>query len=103
MILCALWSKASAHSHWSDADIIQLGKISKRGPEGSERYSHFTPEEQRTHIKLWSIFRSPLMMCGNMPENAPLVKELLTNNKVIELNQKGIESRELYRNGKSII
>ena len=50
-----------------------------------------------THITLWMIARSPLMMGGNMPENTPFVKKLLTTPEVIEVNQKGMNQKQLWR------
>jgi len=93
---CALWASESGPGNWPDADMLQLGKISLRGPEGPPRYSRFTDEESRTHMTLWSIFRSPLMMGGNLPDNTPYVLSLLTNDEVIAVNQNATGSRQLY-------
>src|SRR5450432_182002 len=100
---CKQWSPVSGPGHWPDADMIQIGKISKRGPEGVERYSHLTDDEQRTHLTLWCIFRSPLMMGGNMPENTDFVKDLLTNEEVLDVDQNSVDSRELYRKDSTIV
>lgn len=100
---CALWAPISGPGHWPDADMIQIGKISKRGPEGAERYSHLTRDEQRTHITLWSIFRSPLMMGGNMVENTPFVDSLLTNDEVLAVDQNSHDSRQLYRKDSTVV
>lgn len=91
------WNNVTGPDSWPDADMLQIGKISKRGPKGPERFSYFTKDEQFTHITLWMICKSPLMMGGHMPENTPFVKELLTNPEVIEVNQKGTFQKELWR------
>ncbi len=91
------WSDMSGPGHWPDADMLQLGKISRRGPSGPERDSRFTKDEQYTHMTLWCIARSPLMMGGDMPDNSDFVESLLTNDEVIEVNQHAIESRQLFR------
>jgi len=92
------WSAEAEPGHWPDADMLQLGWISRRGPKDEERESRFTKDEQYTHMTLWCIARSPLMMGGDMPDNSEFVESLLTNDEVIQVNQKAIESRQLFRN-----
>jgi alpha-galactosidase len=91
------WSAEVEPGHWPDADMLQLGWISRRGPKENERESRFTKDEQYTHMTLWCIARSPLMMGGDMPDNSDFVESLLTNNEVIAVNQHAIESRQLFR------
>ena len=92
------WQGVSGPGHWPDCDMLQIGKLSKRGPVGPERFSRFTDDELYTHMTFWSIFRSPLMMGGNMPENRPLDLKLLTNNEVLAVNQHGVYPKEVYFN-----
>jgi alpha-galactosidase len=91
------WQGKSGPGHWPDCDMIQIGKLSKRGPVGEERYSRFTPDEEYTHMTFWSIFRSPLMLGGNLPENRPFELQMFNNSEVIAVNQQGEDPRELYR------
>jgi alpha-galactosidase len=100
---CQLWAPISGPGHWPDADMLQIGRISKRGPEGIERSSHLTEDEQITHITLWSIFQSPLMMGGNMPENTPFVASLLTNGEVLAVDQDSHDSRQLSRQDSTVV
>lgn len=100
---CVEWAPVSGPGHWPDADMLQIGKVSKRGPVGKERFSRFTEAEQRTHITLWTIFRSPLMMGGNMPENTPFVNALMNNDEVLNVNQHSINSRQLYRKNETVV
>ena len=64
-----------------------------------ERYSRLTEDEQRTHMTLWAMFKSPLMMGGNMPENTDFVNKLLTNKDVLDIDQHSADNRQLYRKG----
>jgi hypothetical protein len=97
------WSPAREPGNWPDADMLQLGWISRRGPEGHERESRFTEDEQYTHFTLWCISQSPLMMGGDMPDNSEFVENLLTNEEVIYVNQKARNARQFFReNGKVI-
>ncbi|MBP6386538.1 MAG: glycoside hydrolase family 27 protein, partial [Pseudarcicella sp.] len=89
--LCNKWAHVSGPSNWPDADMLQLGKIAKRGPVGQPRYSKCTEDERRTQVTLWSIFRSPLMMGGNLPENTEFTKMVLTNEEIIAVNQQGYD------------
>jgi hypothetical protein len=91
------WEGVGGPGHWPDCDMIQIGKISKRGPVGPERYSRFTEEELVTHMSFWSIYRSPLMLGGNLPDNREIEKKLFTNGEVLEVNQHGQHPRQLYK------
>ena len=101
--LCAQWAHESGPDSWPDADMMQLGWISRRGPHGPERESRFTEDEQITHMTLWCIAQSPLMMGGDMQDNSPLVEQLLTNPEVIAANQHALNSREISRKNGSVV
>ena len=97
------WATSREPGNWPDADMLQLGRISRRGPVGPERGSHFTEDEQLTHMFLWCIAQSPLMMGGDMPDNSVLVEKLMTNPEILAANQNAHNSRQLYReNGKVV-
>lgn len=97
------WEGVGVQGHWPDCDMIQIGKLSKRGPVGEERYSRFTEDEEYTHMTFWSIFRSPLMLGGNLPENRPFELSLFNNPEVIAVNQQGENPRQLFeKDGKTI-
>jgi len=95
------WQGVGGPGHWPDCDMIQAGKLSKRGPVGPERYSRFTEDELYTHISFWCLYRSPLMLGGNLPENRPIEEKLFTNDEVIAVDQQGENPRELYKNDSS--
>ncbi len=97
------WQGTGGPGHWPDCDMIQIGKLSKRGPVGPERYSRFTEDELYTHINFWCIYRSPLMLGGNQPDNRELELKLFTNDEVIAVNQQGENPRQLYKNESSMV
>jgi alpha-galactosidase len=39
------WEGTGEPGNWPDCDMMQIGKLSKRGPNGKERYSRFTEDE----------------------------------------------------------
>jgi hypothetical protein len=97
------WEGTGGPGHWPDCDMIQIGKLSKRGPVGEERYSRFTEDELYTHMAFWCIYRSPLMLGGNLPENRELEKRLFTNEEVLAVSQQGINPKQLYKKDGSMV
>ena len=72
---------------WPDADMLPLGKLRVTSVEGGGAPSKFTPDEQRTVMTLWSIFRSPLIFGGDLPSNDSATTSLITNEEVLEVDQ----------------
>jgi alpha-galactosidase len=90
------WRNYFAPGHWPDLDMLPMGKLSKYGPVGSERYSALTQDECYTLMSLWCITRSPLMFGGNLPENNAFTTEIITNHEVIAVNQNSTGNRPVY-------
>ena len=87
---------------WPDADMLPLGHIGIRAERGNDRPSLLTHDEQYTLMSLWSIFRSPLMMGGDLPTSDAFTYELLTNAEVLAVNQHSKNGRESYREGATV-
>jgi alpha-galactosidase len=100
--LCRLWTASIGPNHWPDADMLPLGRIRIRGFEDKERQSRFTPAERRTLMTLWAIFRSPLMIGGDLPSMDPATLALFTNDEVLAVDQKSAHNRELFARGNQI-
>jgi hypothetical protein len=99
--LAVRWNDEREQGSWPDADMLQLGRISRRGPNGPERESNFTEDEQFSHMFLWCIMKSPLMMGGDMTVNTPFIERLLTNTEILEVNQNAVNPRQfISENGK---
>ena len=96
------WEGIGGPGHWPDCDMLQIGKLSKRGPVGPERYSRFTEDELYTHMTFWCIYRSPLMLGGNLPETRDAELKLYTNDEVLAVNQQGEHPRQLYKTNESL-
>jgi alpha-galactosidase len=110
--LCRQWAPYIKPGHWPDADMLPLGKLRITGQDYvaqmmglknkdiTNEFSRFTKNEQYTLMTLWCIFKSPLMIGGNMPENDDFTLSLETNESAIEVNQESINNREIYnKNG----
>lgn len=102
---CKLWEDVVSEGCWPDCDMLPLGRISKNGTCHGDRnrYTKFTPDEQKTLMTLWCIFRSPLMFGGEMRENDELTLSLITNPEVLAVNQTSHGGKEIYRDEDFII
>lgn len=102
---CKLWEDVVSEGCWPDCDMLPLGRISKNGTCHGEqnRYTKFTPDEQKTLMTLWCIFRSPLMFGGEMRENDEFTLSLITNPEVLAVNQTSHGGKEIYRDEEFII
>ena len=100
---CHKWEMHRRVGNWPDADMLPMGRIGIRAERGDERMTGFTEDEQITLMTLWSIFQSPLMFGGDLPSNDELTLNLITNQEVLDVNQKGINGRELSRDGDEIV
>ncbi len=89
---CRNWAKFQGEGFYPDADMLALGavRVGQRNP-----WTQFTLDEQLTHMTLWTIARSPLIFGGDLPKNDAWTLSLLTNEEVIEVNQKGSKQHEL--------
>jgi alpha-galactosidase len=96
------WIPHIGPNAWADADMLPLGRIAIRGERGNDRMSLLTPDEQVTLMTLWAIFRSPLMMGGDLPSNDEFTLRLLTNRAVLAVNQHSVGNRELFARGDQI-
>ncbi|PWV45835.1 glycoside hydrolase family 27 protein [Chitinophaga sp. S165] len=79
------WNKWRTNGAWPDGDMLPLGRIGIRAERGNPRMTKFTRDEQYTLMTLWSIFRSPLMFGGNLPDNDAFTLSLLTNKHVLDV------------------
>ena len=93
------WEQDSHPGGWPDADMLPLGHIAIRGERGNDRNSLLTNDEQITLMTLWSIFRSPLMMGGDLPSSDAFTLGLLTNPEVLAVNQHSNGGHQSYLKG----
>jgi hypothetical protein len=86
--LGARWHDFVGPGHWPDADMLPIGhlSVSNRSVD-HDRFTRFTRDEQLTHISLWSLLPSPLMIGANLPDNDDWTTALLTNPEVLAVNQ----------------
>jgi alpha-galactosidase len=99
---CRLWAPQVGPNHWPDADMLPLGLLRLRGFNDGPRLTRLTHDEQVTLMTLWSIFRSPLMMGGDLPTLDPFTLSLLTNQEVLAVDQHSSGSHLLFTRGHQI-
>lgn len=70
--------------HWNDPDMLVVGWVGW-GP--NLHPSRLTPNEQYTHITLWSLLSAPLLIGCDLERLDDFTLNLLTNDEVIAVNQ----------------
>ena len=102
---CRLWQGVSRPGCWPDCDMLPLGHIGIRSIEHGkgDRWTRLSREEQRTMMTLFCIFRSPLMMGGELRDNDEWTLSLLTNSDVLRLLHHSDGAHELSRGASSIL
>jgi alpha-galactosidase len=85
-----LWPYARPGA-WNDPDMLMVGPISIGGigTVGMTK-THactFTHNEQYTHVTMWAMLCSPLLLGCDLTKLDDFTRSLLTNDEVIEVNQ----------------
>ena len=70
--------------HWNDPDMLIVGKV---GWSSSLRDSRLTPDEQYTHISLWSLLAANMLIGCDISQIDDFTFNLLCNNEVNAVNQ----------------
>ncbi len=83
------------HNTWPDADMLPFGQLRLTDSAGQGTPTRLTPDEQRTVMTLWSIFRSPLIIGGSLHTLDGPTLALLTNTEVLSVNQHGQAPRQM--------
>src|SRR5882672_7434057 len=77
--------------HWNDPDMLEVGN------------GGMTTTEYRSHFSLWCILAAPLMAGNDLKNMSPEIKEILTNQEVIAVDQDGLglQGRRVARDGET--
>jgi hypothetical protein len=70
--------------HWNDPDMLVVGKV---GWSDNLRDSRLTPDEQYTHISLWSLLAANMLIGCDIAQMDDFTFNLLCNNEVNAVNQ----------------
>ena len=74
----------AAPGHWNDPDMLIVGKV---GWSSNLRDSRLTPDEQYTHITLWTLLASNMLIGCDIAQMDDFTIGLLCNNEVNAINQ----------------
>jgi len=78
------WAKGAGHGGWNDPDMLVVGKL---GWGSHPKPTKLTPNEQVTHISLWSMLAAPLIIGCDLTQLDSFTLNLLTNPEVIDVDQ----------------
>ena len=78
------WAPYGGPGHWNDPDMMILGNVTT----GTEMHpTRLTPNEQYSHISLFALLSSPLLIGCPIDQLDAFTLNLLTNDEVIAINQ----------------
>lgn len=89
------WCTHTGAGHYPDADMLPVGAVRQVYGEGNR--TGFTEDEQYTMLTLWSIFRSPLMIGGELPKTDSFTLSLLTNTDILKMHKNSRHAHQLWR------
>ena len=91
-------AKYAAPGHWNDPDMLIVGKV---GWSSNLRDSRLTPDEQYTHITLWTLLASNMLIGCDIAQMDDFTVGLLCNHEVNLVNQDilGKQADRISKNG----
>lgn len=89
------WCTHTGAGHWPDADMLPIGPILQ--DYDTNNRTKFTENEQITMMTLWSIFRSPLMIGGEMTGFDEFTMGLITNTEILAMHCNARNAHQVWR------
>ncbi len=99
----AQWAGVAKPGHWPDADMLPLGSLRPAAGWEASRDTRLTHDEQRTLLTLWCIFRSPLIMGGNLTQSDAWTTVLLSNPEILAVDQHSIGNHPVITSDNVIV
>ncbi len=99
---CELWQDHVNEGCFPDCDMLPLGSLGK-GFNGIGWKTNFTPDEQKTMMNLWCMFRSPLMIGAELTLLDEDTLALLTNADLLALLGEQCRGKQIVRNNEEAI
>jgi hypothetical protein len=102
---CEAWSPYVKKGCWPDCDMLPLGHIAINTPghDQRSRFTNFTKDEQITMMTLWCIFRSPLMLGGELRDNDEWTLSLLRNPELLRLLKHSYGAKQIMRTEDTVV
>ena len=98
---CRQWQPYVTDGGYPDCDMLPIGMLGKGF--GEERKTGFSPDEQKTMLSLWCIFRSPLMIGAELTKLDEDTLALLTNGELYRMARNIRSSKEIFRSDELIV
>ncbi len=89
------WCTHTGAGCFPDADMLPVGPV--RQDYDKANRTKFTEDEQITMMTLWSIFRSPLMLGGEMTGFDGFTMNLITNREILKMHKNSRHSHQVWR------
>jgi alpha-galactosidase len=99
----ARWAGRSQPGHWPDADMLPLGHLGPAPGWGEPRDTRLSHDQQRMLMTLWVMFRSPLMIGGELPAADAWTLSLLTNPEVLAVDQHSSVNHLVISTGNTVV
>lgn len=78
------WAPYGGPGHWNDPDMMILGNVTT----GTQLHpTRLTPDEQYSHVSLFSLLATPMLIGCPIEQLDAFTLNLLTNDEVIEIDQ----------------
>ena len=92
---CEKWSIHTGAGNWPDCDMLPVGALNQdMDPDYTSALTH---DEQITMMNLWCIFRSPLIIGGELEKTDDFTLKLLTNENVLRMHSLARHSHQVFR------
>ncbi|MGW1976294.1 carbohydrate-binding protein [Streptomyces sp. NPDC001889] len=86
----ANWQPYAGPGGWNDLDSLQIGNGDQVG---------LTSDQRRSHLTLWAMAASPLLLGTDLTALNATDKAMLTNERLIAVNQDGVAARRIVNAG----
>jgi hypothetical protein len=86
----ASWQPYAGPGGWNDYDSLEVGNGSNTG---------LTVDQRRSHMTLWAMAASPLLLGTDLTHLDPTDLAMLTNDRVIAVDQDGVAAKRIVNNG----
>jgi Alpha galactosidase A/Alpha galactosidase C-terminal beta sandwich domain/Carbohydrate binding module (family 6) len=86
----ASWQPYAGPGGWNDYDSLEIGNGTNTG---------LTPDQRRSHMTLWAMAASPLLLGTDLTHLDPTDLTMLTNDRIIAIDQDGIAAKRIINNG----
>jgi alpha-galactosidase len=98
------WMRFRKEGHWPDLDMLPVGMVGARSNNsGGGRHSRFNEDELRTMMTMWCMFRSPLILGGDVTALSDFERGLITNGELIDIDQNSSNCRQVSSDAGSIV